>query len=123
MSRLRPPLFPLVLVFAGCATGLSGRYDLQTVNNETLPVEFVLGGLTALDLQLSEDGTCRSVTHRDSREPETDDDCTWTAEGTTITFLAEDGERLTATVANGTLTLTDNQGIMFVFVRRSRTGY
>ncbi len=117
MSRLRLSLFPLLPLLAACATGLSGRYDLQTINDETLPV----WPFTALDLELNEDGTCRMTDGRDT--PETEIDCTWTAEGTTITFLADDGETATATVANNTLTLTDNEGIVFVFVRRSRAGY
>ena len=32
MNRSRLSLFPLLLVFAACATGLSGRYDVQTVD-------------------------------------------------------------------------------------------
>ena len=120
MSRLRLSLFPLLPLLAACATGLSGRYDLQTINDETFPV----WPLTALDVELNEDGTCRISGYTDDPDtPVTDDDCTWTAEGTTITFLRDDGETLTGAVANGTMTFTDSEGRVFVFVRRSRAGY
>ena len=120
MNRSRLSLFPLLLVFAACATGLSGRYDVQTVDGETLPVDFIFGTeLTALDLQLNEDGTCWISVHTTGGDtPVIDDDCTWTTEGTTITF-GDDGDTLTGTAANGTLTVTDSEGTVLVFVRRS----
>ena len=120
MSRLRVFLFPLVLVFAACATAIPGRYGLQTINDEPLPVVFLDEEITAVDVQLNEDGTCRITSTQRTESgvatTDTDEDCTWTANGTAITVTDSNGP-ITGSVADGTMTLAD-EGVVFVLLRR-----
>ena len=125
VSRLRLSVLPLLLGLGGCATGTSGRYDLQTINGAPLPVVFV-DEVTAAFILLNDDGTC-SVTATERTDDgavttDTDEDCTWTVDGASITAADSNGP-LTGSVSDGTLTLSDEDGNAFVFVRRSRRGY
>ena len=120
MSRLRLTLCPLLLVLAACATAMSGQYDLQSMNGEPLPFDEV----TAVTLQLNDDGTCRvTVTTDDGIDvPDAEDSCSWTVSGGIVTVLTEsDGETVTGPLNNGTMTLTADffgDEVVAVFVRR-----
>ena len=57
MRTLRPLLFPLPLILAACGTAIPGHYTLQTYNDEPPPFEVDGSEMTAVDLQLNDDGT------------------------------------------------------------------
>ena len=124
MSRLRLSLCLLLLVLAGCATTISGRYSLQTVNAEPLPLRFFDGEeVTAAYLQLNNDETCRLIwwsrTAGGSVTEESDEDCTWNAIGTAVTVTVPAGDPSTGSVVDDELTLTDlDEGDVLVFVKR-----
>ena len=121
MSRLRLSLCPLLLVLAACATAISGQYDLQSISGEPLPIVVFDAAMTAATLQLNDDGTCRItvITDDDIDVFDAEDGCSWTVSGGIVTVLTEsDGEVLTGTLNNGTMTLTDENDDVLVFVRR-----
>ena len=123
MSRLRLSLCPLLLVLAACATAISGQYDLQSISGEPLPIlVFDDVAMTAATLQLNDDGTCRItvITDDDIYVSDAEDGCSWNVSGGIVTVLTEsDGEVVvTGTLNNGTMTLTDENDDVLVFVRR-----
>ena len=74
--------------------------------------------MTAVDLQLNDDGTCSVAVTTDGVADE--ESCSWTASGTAVTVFSSDGGIATGSISNGTLTLTDDDGEVFVFVKGQR---
>ncbi len=120
VRTLRPLLFPLPLILAACGTAIPGHYTLQTYNDE--PPPFDVGGseMTAVDLQLNDDGTCSVTATTESGivTIDTEEGCSWSASGGVITVLSEsDNMSATGSLIDGTLTLTGNRDV-YVFVKR-----
>jgi len=109
---------PPVFVLAACSPGLSGEYDLQTMDGEQLPVPFFDGQLTAVELHLLEDETCVATIFTSGGDSEVDDACTWTVEDGTLALVLGDGERLSGASDDGVLSLTGDDGTPYVFVHR-----
>ena len=99
----------------------AGHYALQTYNDEPPPFE-ADGSVTAVDLQLSDDGTCSVTATTESGivTIDTEEDCSWSASGRVITVLTEsDYGAATGSLIDGTLTLTDqDNGDVFVYLWR-----
>ena len=75
----------------------------------------------AADIQLNDDGTCRITSTERSENgvaaTGSDENCTWTSNGTAITVTDSNGP-LTGSVADDRLTLTTQDGAVFVLARR-----
>ena len=128
MSRPHLSPIPLLLVLTACST-VSGRYALQTRDGEPLPIGWSNNReLTAVHLQLDDDGTCgltNSVrTEGGAVAIEEDwENCTWTADGTTIRVTLSDQNgasttTITGSVVVGRLNLTAPEGAALVYVRQ-----
>ena len=115
---MRLSWIPLVFALAACSTSLAGEYDLQTMDGERLPVPFFDGQLTAVELQLHDDDRCVARIFTSGGDTDVDDACTWTVEDATLTLVMGDGEHLSGTSDEGTLSLTGDDGTPYVFVRR-----
>ncbi len=120
MSRPHLSLCPLLLVLASCAPAIPGHYTLQTYNDEPPPFEVDGSEMTAVDLQLNDDGTCSVTATTESGivTIDTEEGCSWSSSDRVITVLTEsDNSSATGSLIDGTLTLTSN-GDVFVLVKR-----
>jgi hypothetical protein len=120
MNRLRMLFCPALLMLGGCATTVSGPYDLQAFNGEPLPLDLVVQ-VTAFTLYLNENGRCVVEVTMDAgiTVPDTEETCSWTADGAVLTvFTRSDDGLATGALSNGTLTLTGENGDVLVFVKR-----
>ena len=119
MSPRRLAVFAISLALVACAAGLSGRYELQSIDGDPLPVSFFFDSLTAADIQLHGDGSCRATVFFASDDPpEVDDECSWSAEGLALTVVLGDAETLSGSVVGSTFTATGDDGDVYVFQRR-----
>ena len=120
MSRPHLSLTLLLLALASCATAIPGHYTLQTYHDEPPPVEVEGSEMTAVDLQLNDDGTCRvtATTESGTVTIDTEEGCSWSASGTVITIVTEsDNSSATDSLIDSKLTVTGN-GDVFVLVKR-----
>jgi hypothetical protein len=120
VSRLYVALCPLLLVLASCADATPGFYTLQTYNDEPPPFDVEGSEMTAVDLQLNDDSTCRvtGTTESESVTLDTEEGCSWSANGALITVVTVfDSSSASGTLIDGTLTLAGN-GDVYVLVKR-----
>ncbi len=120
MSRLHLSLCPLLLVLASCATAIPGYYTLKTYNDEPAPFDVEGSEMTAVDLQLHDDGTCRVTATMESGTVtlDTEEGCSWSADGAVISVhTVFDNSSATGSLIDGTLILTGNRDV-YVLVKR-----
>ncbi len=120
MRRPHLSLFPLLLVLASCASAIPGYYTLHTFNDEPPPFEVGGSEMTAVDLQLNDDNTCRVTATTESGVVtlDTEEGCSWSANGAVVTVVSVfDDSSATGSLNGGTLTL-NGSGNVYVMVRR-----
>ena len=122
-----------VTVLSACSDaftpeGVSGFYELKTVNGEQLPFSQTVFGVTveftAGSVTLSQNGTFSSsgtVTVSDATtsvtETETESGTFVLVEPNTVRFTASDGDVSSGTLVGGRLTFTD-EGNTFIFEKQ-----
>ena len=120
MRASRLLLLPLLVLPIACGSAIHGHYTLQSYNGEPPPFEVEGAEMTAIDLQLHEDGTCRVTATTEGRVVtiDTEEGCSWSADGETISVQSEaDNMSTTGRVIDGTLTLTGSSDV-YVLVKR-----